>query len=304
MVAVAEAEAFKAQGNEHFRFQRVQQACASYRQALEVLRGEEAASAPGDGISQLGQAVRMNLATCLQRLGSEHAEVIQLCDEVIRLCDEVLASEPTNAKALFRRATTRKNLAGSLPESSAGRREALVLAMQDLAAAAKSDPADRQVSEKLEEVAAELRAMGVSADEAPGVEPQPQLVCSNCGRPGHARCGKQLWIEQRAAWLCIAAEEVDKEPGDFENDGTLMRAVRAARIAAAADDGDQARAAALSRYMDPDNEDSDDLPELSDSEREMIEDCLEAVERPYQRLKRSLRLAQAVRCAEELWEDD
>jgi len=103
-------------------------------------------------------------------------------------------------------------------------------------------------------------------------------------------------VAQRARWLRVSEEEVGRDPSDFEDDGTLIGlriAQRAAeRLASGGTDADESRRRC------------DDLSELSEDEREMLEDCLESTERPFPRLKRRLPLAQAVWCAEELWAED
>ena len=122
---------------------------------------------------------------------------------------------------------------------------------------------------------------------------------------GHqvTRCGKEFWVEQRAAWLGLPFAQVDQEPESFEDDGTLMGTLRAARLAMAAAAVDREFGQLLaSRYATL--VDGHEPPELSDREREMAEDCLDSTVRPYPCLKRPLPLAQAVRCAEELWDAD
>lgn len=307
---LARAEELKREGNEHFKAQQSRQAVDSYCQALEVLSTAEVS---GTAAKALGQAVRLNLAACLHRLGD--------AEEAVRHCDEVLAADSSNAKALYRRAEARRDVAKSLAEGGAAHREALAMARRDLVEAAKVQPGDRLVREKLEEVTEELKAVGGASGFAdklrggfaegiqdersslPVVEPAPPVVCSVCEAPGHPRCGKELWLEQRAAWLGLSVEQVDQEPESFEDDGTLMGTLRAARLAtaAAAEDRDFGQMLAT-RYTACD--DGGEPPELSDSEREMLEDCLDSTERPYPRLKRPLPLVQAVRCAEELWDED
>ncbi|CAK0892384.1 unnamed protein product [Prorocentrum cordatum] len=44
--------------------------------------------------------------------------------------------------------------------------------------------------------------------------------------------------------------------------------------------------------------------DLSEGEMEELEDCLDAVQRPFPRLRRSTPLMQAVQCAEGLWDSD
>ncbi|CAE7194558.1 unnamed protein product [Symbiodinium natans] len=73
-----------------------------------------------------------------------------------------------------------------------------------------------------------------------------------------------------------------QEPSDFEEDGCLMDVIRD------------------SRHHSPQGA---DLSDMSEDEREQLEDCLDSTEKPYPQPKRPVPLAQAVRCAEELWED-
>mmetsp|Transcript_11595 Transcript_11595/g.30769 ORF Transcript_11595/g.30769 Transcript_11595/m.30769 type:complete len:191 (+) Transcript_11595:229-801(+) len=104
------------------------------------------------------------------------------------------------------------------------------------------------------------------------------VICSVCGRDdGHAGCGMRYWIALRAAWLRTSEEEVAKEPESFEDPGTLQIA-RSANIGL--------------------------IRELTEGELEDLEDCLDAVVRPFPQLGASVPLSQAVQCAEALWEVD
>eukprot|EP00450_Noctiluca_scintillans_P010483 CAMPEP_0194505198 /NCGR_PEP_ID=MMETSP0253-20130528/31221_1 /TAXON_ID=2966 /ORGANISM="Noctiluca scintillans" /LENGTH=165 /DNA_ID=CAMNT_0039347705 /DNA_START=17 /DNA_END=514 /DNA_ORIENTATION=+ len=103
-----------------------------------------------------------------------------------------------------------------------------------------------------------------------------ELACVVCGRTGHACCGMRYWTALRAAWLRVSEEEVAKEPVSFEDPGALQSRGNTAVI----------------------------VRDLSEGELEDLEDCLDAVQRPFPKLKRSVPLAQAVQCAEALWDND
>mmetsp|Transcript_43316 Transcript_43316/g.129358 ORF Transcript_43316/g.129358 Transcript_43316/m.129358 type:complete len:181 (-) Transcript_43316:39-581(-) len=103
------------------------------------------------------------------------------------------------------------------------------------------------------------------------------VVCVVCGREGHPCCGRRYWTSLRAAWLRVSEEEVNIEPSSFEDAGPLQLA----------------RAELAGPVRD-----------LSEGEFEDLEDCLDAVQRPFPRLRRSVPLMQAVQCAEALWDTD
>mmetsp|Transcript_125345 Transcript_125345/g.360095 ORF Transcript_125345/g.360095 Transcript_125345/m.360095 type:complete len:343 (+) Transcript_125345:56-1084(+) len=322
LVAEAEvrAEEHRAEGNQHFKAQDFELAAASYRQALGVLKDSVEV---GDTLpSQLGRAVRLNLAACLQRLGSDPGIVVQLCDEV-------LAADPRSAKALFRRGAAHRDMAKTSTDAAAVR-EALTEARRALREAARLEPTDRQVRTLLDEVTADLKALGggdsvagglrlafgdgLYEDRQPAEPPPPPVVCSACGREGHSQCGKAMWVAQRAAWLGVPAEEVDRDPPTFEDDGTLCAVIRATRAASAAERslGGSRPAAPGSTGTtvtaecpggDSEASDNDDMSSLSETEAEMLGDCLCAVERPYPELRRKLPLPQAVRWADTFWEE-
>lgn len=81
----------------------------------------------------------------------------------------------------------------------------------------------------------------------------------------------------RAAWLRISEEDVACEPNSFEDAGPLQLA----------------RAEASGSPRD-----------LSEGELEDLEDCLDAVQRPFPKLRRNVPLMQAIQCAEALWDTD
>lgn len=101
-------------------------------------------------------------------------------------------------------------------------------------------------------------------------------ICVGCGREGHSCCGMRYWISLRSAWLRTKEEEVAREPASFEDDGPLQLATEIAVP----------------------------IRELSEGEVEDLEDCLDAVQRPFPKLRKSIPLAQAVQCAETLWDTD
>lgn len=88
--------------------------------------------------------------------------------------------------------------------------------------------------------------------------------------------GMRYWISLRAAWLRTNEEKVAREPASFEDDGPLQLAT----------------------------EITVPIRELSEGEVEDLEDCLDAVQRPFPKLRKSIPLAQAVQCAETLWDTD
>lgn len=145
-------------------------------------------------------------------------------------------------------------------------------------AAGSSDgpAADDGAKEAAEQLLAEVEArwMEEAQRDADGA-----VICAVCGRPGHPCCGLRYWQALRAAWLRVTEEEVRVEPASFEDEG-LLQIARSAGHA-----GDMVR-------------------ELSDLERDELEDCLDAVQRPFPRLRRSVPLAQAVLCAMDLWDHD
>mmetsp|Transcript_25449 Transcript_25449/g.59255 ORF Transcript_25449/g.59255 Transcript_25449/m.59255 type:complete len:153 (+) Transcript_25449:145-603(+) len=94
---------------------------------------------------------------------------------------------------------------------------------------------------------------------------------------GEPASGSRYWVVLRAAWLRVPEEAVAKLPASFESPGHLQ----------------------LSRSAQPST-----VRDLSEDELEDLEDCLDAVQRPFPRLKRSVPLVQAVQCADALWDTD
>lgn len=233
----------------------------------------------------IGQAVRLNLATCLLRICKEFGEVVSLCNEVLTL-------DPNNVKALYRRGMGHNGLANATSDTSS-RKAALQSARRDLVQAAKASPSDKEIRKMLEQVTSSLQQLqsrsggwfgaggcGLYDDKSsdPAAPPPPPVICDTCGLEGHPRCGKQYWIDQRAAWLGMPKTDVEKEPDDFEDNGTLLAAIRAAhRI------------------------ESSGVRDISEEECEMLEDCIECTDKPYPKLKQKLPLTQAVHCAEKIW---
>lgn len=301
------AETHRAKGKECFQAQCYEEAAMCYREALQFITDCTLPEA-----AELGQAVRLNIVVCLQKLGSPP-------DEALSLCDEVLQANPASAKALFWRGIAWRDLARR-PTAAETQKELLGNARRDFLQAARIAPTDRQVRSQLDEVTEQLKSLPGEGDslrlafgggmyddrDRPPVEPEPPEVCSVCGRLGHARCGRDYWVEQRARWLQMPEQEVAREPTSFEEDGSLRVAILAVR-AKAADLASKAGGASASTGGHPRESfrDADGvLLELSDEERDMLEDCIESIERPYPKLKRPLSLPQAVTCAEEFWAED
>jgi len=111
---------------------------------------------------------------------------------------------------------------------------------------------------------------------SPKSEDTGNHICTNCQRGGHPACGMRYFISLRSAWLRVKEEDVAREPPSFEDDGPLQL---------------QAESTAPVR-------------ELSEGEVEDLEDCLDAVQRPFPKLRKSVPLMQAVQCAESLWDTD
>jgi len=336
MAREAEAEEHRRDGNVHFKAQRFEEAIGCYRQALQILQQSLEVAADADGwvsLTPLGQAVRLNLAACLLRTSADPAEAILLCSDV-------LSSDVSCAKALFRRGTAQQELARRSADAAASR-EALLAARSDFRKAASLEPTDRQVRAHLEAVTTELRAAGSGSgsglrlgfggglydDLKPAEPPPPPVVCTACGREGHPMCGRAFWVQQRAEWLCVPAEVVGRDPVSFERSGRLRAALRAARAESAGGPGalsgpeplaasaprapgsavEDAAAAADGRSDGEDDlsDFSDELllEDLSESEQEVLEDCLGAVDRPFPALRRKLALPHAVQTANLLWSE-
>ncbi|CAE8697145.1 unnamed protein product, partial [Polarella glacialis] len=90
-------------------------------------------------------------------------------------------------------------------------------------------------------------------------------VCGNCNRLGHPLCGLRYQISLRAAWLRVPEEIVAEEPASFEDPGTLQ-ILRQSEIGF--------------------------VREISEGEAEDLEECLDAVQRPFPQLRRSIPLSQ------------
>jgi len=136
------------------------------------------------------------------------------------------------------------------------------------AGAAGTDAGQQSADEFLSQVDARCRAAATSAEGT--------VICINCGREGHPSCGMRYWTSLRSAWLRVKEEDVAREPSTFEDDGSLQQ---------------------VTSNLTP-------IRDLSEGELEDLEDCLDAVQRPFPRLRRSVPLMQAVQCAESLWDTD
>jgi len=282
----AAVEQLRDSGNNFFKAHNYSGAAQCYREALMLLRGarKEGFASPEQQV--LVRAVRLNLASTLLNLGEDF-------DEAIGLCDAVLSVDPGDAKALFKRGSLRHAAAQECLGEMSQKREALAAARRDLLEAARTEPQDVRIRAVLEEATQALRKLsssggglggGLYDDRGPAPEPPPPVICSVCGRTGHPACGREFWVSQRAKWLGMPLDVVEEEPAGFEDDGPLADAVREARA------GQRPR--------------EDCLSDLSEDERELLEDCLDSTERPFPELRRKLPLVQAVRCAVELWEED
>jgi tetratricopeptide (TPR) repeat protein len=281
-------------GNELFQQQNFADASSNYREALAIIKASETGS--GDADVVLSKAVRLNLASCCLQMGDG-------LDEAVALCSEVLAVEPGEAKARFKRGSALQEQARRL-ENPVDRRNKLKAAKQDFVQALQSAPNDRQLRARFEEVNAALRdAQEAGADDGSFLKgyfgrnlkkkglyedreastPALPVICSVCGRPGHPRCGRDLWVAERARWLNMPEEEVGREPPSFEHGGTL----------------EEARLLQSKCTVTP----PPDLSDLSDEERDVLEDCLESTCRPFPCLIGRLRLPVVVQCAEQLWHD-
>ncbi|CAE7798340.1 unnamed protein product, partial [Symbiodinium microadriaticum] len=90
-------------------------------------------------------------------------------------------------------------------------------------------------------------------------------ICGTCARLGHPLCGLRYWITLRAAWLRLPEELVAEEPHSFEDPGSVQIA-RQAQIGF--------------------------VREISEGEAEDLEDCLDAIQRPFPLLRRPIPLSQ------------
>mmetsp|Transcript_99592 Transcript_99592/g.277253 ORF Transcript_99592/g.277253 Transcript_99592/m.277253 type:complete len:188 (-) Transcript_99592:77-640(-) len=142
------------------------------------------------------------------------------------------------------------------------------------ASSSSSQPLDRGGGDGVEDLFAQVDVRWMSSAR---LGADGTVICVECGREGHPCCGLRYWTSLRAAWLRISEEDIVCEPTSFEDPGPLQLA-RA----------DQAGP----------------IRDLSEGELEDLEDCLDAVQRPFPRLRRSVPLMQAVQCAEALWDTD
>eukprot|EP00928_Gymnodinium_smaydae_P088687 TRINITY_DN72750_c0_g1_i1.p2 TRINITY_DN72750_c0_g1~~TRINITY_DN72750_c0_g1_i1.p2 ORF type:complete len:176 (+),score=41.62 TRINITY_DN72750_c0_g1_i1:146-673(+) len=94
---------------------------------------------------------------------------------------------------------------------------------------------------------------------------------------GRPIVGVRYWNQLRAAWLRVSEAEVSRLPRSFEDPGFLQLARSANAVP---------------------------VRELSEGELEDLEDCLDSMQRPFPKLRKSVPLAQVIQCAEGLWEAD
>lgn len=311
----AQAGQRRADGNQHFQAGALDKAAECYREALRALAPALAGGeAPSGEDAAFVQALRLNLSAAVLETGP---------DEAADLCTLVLQGDAQNVKALYRRAAARQAGAKSKDPKTAA--EMLQEARGDLMVAARAEPSNRQVRGLLEAVAKDIKECqgggegglrlsfggGLYNDREIQEPPPPPVMCQTCNRPGHPRCGKEMWVEERAAWLRMPLETVAREPRTFEESGALLNAISDARdsgdrrpvhASREADSADGARAEAVCEEA-VGHPAVEELSDLSQSEAEKLEDCLYCTERPYPQPKRPLPLAVVIRCAEEIWAD-
>jgi tetratricopeptide (TPR) repeat protein len=138
---IAAAEKFKTEGNEFFSKGDMTNAILSYHKSLLYLRAvtSNSSNEHKSKVKQLRIACYLNLAAAQLREGRN-------LEKVVKYCNEVLQAEPGNVKALFRRGKAR-NLLNDLEA-----------AKEDLMAAAKLDPGNKDVRNELESVKQKLKA--------------------------------------------------------------------------------------------------------------------------------------------------
>jgi len=290
---VGRAATLRETGNQLFKDQQYGDAVSTYREALSLLQSADEGS-QGQG-PELGQALRLNLATGLLRLEGAAPH-----EEAVALCNCALEVDAESAKALFLRGSAQRNLAEVASCLPSEQKDLLQAARRDLLQAARLKPQDRQVRQSLDEVTEALKKLtpargsglagafldqqrGLYDDQREAPAPAEPVVCSVCGFEGHACCGRSEWLRRRARWLDTDEAEVGRDPPGYEDDGTLIPLRKAQR---------------------PSSEVDGDISDMSEDEREMLEDCLDSTEKPYPQIMRKLGLRQAVHCAEQLWAEE
>mmetsp|Transcript_60121 Transcript_60121/g.127364 ORF Transcript_60121/g.127364 Transcript_60121/m.127364 type:complete len:312 (+) Transcript_60121:101-1036(+) len=296
------ASHLKDEGNALATAQKYEEAENKYREGLSLLEINGADTGLEEGL-------RLNLALCLTNKADTEVASKEELEELVALCTRVLALVPESVKAFYRRAVGRHTLA-RLETDSSKKKDLLTQAKRDVMEAANRDTADPKIRELNSKINQELKTLSPGEDglkfkfgalysdreTETAAEPAAPTVCSVCARPGHELCGKERWLHVRAQWLGVPVEKVAEEPASFEDDGTLREVIRAERRARV--QKDPSAGPSWARDI------SGELADLSEDEREMLEECLDSVDRPYPQLLRSLPLPQAVRCAEELWMED
>lgn len=301
--SVEKAGALRDCGNQLFKEQRYEDAVGTYREAMLALR--DAAEPESEDVRQLCQALRLNLATCLLRLPTASESL----SEVVKLCSSSVEMDADSAKALFLRGSAQRAQSEASSEVEE-QKNLLQGARRDLLQAARLKPQDRQIRVILDEITEAVKQLSTGhgsggglagcfkgkdgtlnddRDKA-GIVTPAGVVCSTCGREGHPRCGKDLWLEQRAQYLDISLEEAGREPATYEDDGTLMGLKKAQRQSDAT--------------TETGGDSGSDSTDMSDEEREMLEDCLESTDKPFPQIKKKLPLQQAIHCAETMWAED
>mmetsp|Transcript_44514 Transcript_44514/g.81311 ORF Transcript_44514/g.81311 Transcript_44514/m.81311 type:complete len:232 (-) Transcript_44514:82-777(-) len=220
--------------------------------------------------------------------------------------DKASEGEPPRAGLLFDLGKGGFAQAKLLPAGTE-RRSKLKEARKNVLEAARLEPKDREMRAVLEDITQVIKKERSSnflgglyddkedaaAATAMQVQKQAEVARRMCERPDPDRCGKQFWVQQRAEWLGLPVEEVALEPASFEDQGTLYQqcVARAERTPVETDQ----------REVDPGRTRAFSLDDLSSDEYGYLEDCMDAVERPFPQLKRQVSLTLAVHCAEELW---
>lgn len=233
----------KERGNSFFNEQRFVEAALCYTECIALLTSDSG----GYKDNALLAVVRLNLATCFVRMDKNLPEAVDLCTEVINM-------EPSNVKALFRRAAAQHHIAKSSSSGQDFKKNALLAAKKDLMQAAKMDSGNRKVRALMEEVNAEAAAAGLKLEEresqrdpdsarsskkpqygklfGKGLYADKKIDAPPLERPPPPKLptprkrawddGDKEWLALRSAWLRVPQEKVAKLPESFEDPGPLQ----------------------------------------------------------------------------------
>eukprot|EP00930_Biecheleria_cincta_P043401 TRINITY_DN29802_c0_g1_i3.p1 TRINITY_DN29802_c0_g1~~TRINITY_DN29802_c0_g1_i3.p1 ORF type:complete len:253 (-),score=58.88 TRINITY_DN29802_c0_g1_i3:99-857(-) len=126
-------------------------------------------------------------------------------------------------------------------------------------------------------------------------------ICMVCGREGHARCGKELWMESRAKWRQRSLH-ADRQ----EDDASHPVPQEQAEDDAAADRPERKCPSLPSRASSASGSSgkTNTLDALSQADRLNLRSCLASTSLPYPPLRRRIPLKLAVDCAVQLWGAD